>query len=48
MEKYGIKFHSIYEDLERVVVPGRKREKPLCKQIYGFHGDLTNSDEMIR
>ena len=48
MEKYGIKFHSIYEDLERVVVPGGKREKPLCKQIYGFHGDLTNSDEMIR
>ena len=48
MEKYGIKFHSIYEDLERVVVPGGKREKPLCKQIYGFHGDLTNGDEMIR
>ena len=29
-------------------LPGGKREKPLCKQIYGFHRDLTNSDEMIR
>ncbi len=48
MEKYGIRFHSIYEDLEKVVVPGGKREKPLCKQVYGFHGDLTDNDEMIR
>ena len=48
MEKYGIRFHNIYEDLEKVVVPGGKREIPLCKQIYGFHGDLTGSDEIIR
>jgi len=41
MEKYGIKLHSIYEDLESVVVPGGKRTKPLCKQVYGFKGDLT-------
>ena len=45
MEKYGIKFHSIYEDLERVIVPGGKRQAPLCKQIYGFHGDLTEHEE---
>ena len=45
MEKYGIKLHSIYEDLERVVVPGGKREKPLCKQIYGFRGDLTDRND---
>ena len=48
MEKYGIKLHSIYQDLERVVLLGGKREKPLCKQIYGFHGDLTDSNEMDR
>ena len=29
------------KDLEKVVVPGGKRKKPLCKQIYGFEGDLT-------
>ena len=45
MKKYGIEFHSIYEDLERVVVPGGKRQAPLCKQIYGFHGDLTENEE---
>ena len=48
MEKYGIRLHSIYEDLERVVVPGGKRKMPLCKQIYGFHGDLTDSDQMSK
>ena len=36
MEKYGIKLHSIYEDLEKVVVHEGKRAKPLCKQVYGF------------
>ena len=41
MEKYGIRLYSIYEDLEKVVVPGEKRKQPLCKQIYGFEGDLT-------
>ena len=41
MEKYGIKLHSIYEDLENVVVNGGKRTEPLCKQVYGFKGDLT-------
>ena len=41
MEKYGIRLHSIYEDLEKVVVPGGKRKQPLCKQVYGFKGDLT-------
>ena len=45
MEKYGIKFHSIYEDLEKVVARGGKRQAPLCKQIYGFHGDLTENEE---
>ena len=42
MEKYGIKLHSIYEDLEKVVVHEGKREKPLCKQVYGFDGNLTD------
>ena len=48
MEKYGIKFHSIYEDLEKVVVHNGKRKVPLCKQIYGFSGNLTENNEMIR
>lgn len=48
MEKYGIKLHSIYEDLEKVVVHRGKRKAPLCKQVYGFNGDLTDSDEIIR
>lgn len=41
MEKYGIQLHSIYEDLEKVVVHSGKRKEPLCKQVYGFKGDLT-------
>lgn len=43
MEKYGIKLHSIYEDLEKVVVPGGKRSEPLCRKVYGFEGDLTKA-----
>ena len=45
MQKYGIELHSIYDDLERVMVPGGKREAPLCKKVYGFHGDLTSDGE---
>ena len=48
MEKYGIKLHSIYEDLEKVVIHEGKRKAPLCKQVYGFSGELTQSDEIIR
>ena len=48
MKKYGIRLYNIYEDLERVVVHNGKRKVPLCKQVYGFSGDLTDSDEMIR
>lgn len=48
MQKYGIKLHSIYEDLERVVIYNGKRKTPLCRQVYGFNGDLTNDDETIR
>ena len=44
MEKYGIRLHSIYEDLEKVVVQSGKRKEPLCKQIYGFNSDLTEGD----
>ena len=40
MEKYGIKLYNIYEDLEKIVVSGGKRTQPLCKQIYGFKGNL--------
>ena len=36
MEKYGIKLHSIYEDLEKVVIHEGKRKSPLCKQVYGL------------
>ena len=45
MAKYGIKLHSIYEDLEQVVMYGGKRQLPLCKQVYGFKGNLTDKDE---
>ena len=47
MEKYGIKLHSIYEDLENVVVTGEKRTEPLCKQVYGFKGDLTEDYQQL-
>ena len=33
--------------IETVVHSG-KRKAPLCKQVYGFNGDLTDSDEIIR
>ena len=46
MEKYGIKLHSIYEDLEKVVLHEGKRKLPLCKQVYGFNGELTESEEI--
>lgn len=48
MQKYGIRLHNIYEDLEKVVVHNGKRKVPLCKQVYGFNGDLTDCEEMIR
>lgn len=48
MQKYGIKLYSIYEDLEKVVIHNGKREKPLCKQVYGFDIDLTDNDEIAR
>lgn len=48
MEKYGIRLYNIYEDLEKVVVHGGKRKNPLCRQVYGFSGDLTEGDEMSR
>lgn len=45
MEKYGIRLHSIYEDLEKVVVHGGKRREPLCKKVYGFNGNLIENSE---
>ena len=45
MEKYGIRLHNIYGDLEKVVVQGGKRKTRLCRQVYGFNGDLTNNME---
>ena len=47
MKKYNIHLHSIYEDLEKVVVPGGKRKEPLCKQVYGFTGNLISDDVQI-
>ena len=41
MEKYGIRLYSIYEDLEKVVLNSGKRKEPLCRQVYGFKGELT-------
>lgn len=46
MEKYGIKLHSIYEDLEKVVIHEGTRKSPLCKQVYGFYGELTECEEI--
>ena len=40
MEKYGIKLHSIYEDLEKVFIHEGKRKMPLCKQVYEFKGEI--------
>lgn len=34
MKKYGIKYYSIYENLEEVKITGGKRMKPLCERIY--------------
>ena len=48
MQKYDIKLHSIYEDLEKVVIHSGKRKTPLCRQVYGFNGDLTNEDNETR
>ena len=45
MEKYGIRLHNIYEDLERVVIHSGKRKEPLCKKIYGFNERLIKSGE---
>ena len=42
MKKYGIELHSIYEDLEKVIVHSGKRKEPLCKKVYGFDGDLAD------
>jgi len=48
MQKYGIKLYSIYEDLEKVVVRSGKRKEPLCRQVYGFRGNLIDSNQEIR
>lgn len=45
LERHGIKLYSIYEDLEKVIIPGGTRKNPLCKQIYGFKGNLTSISE---
>ena len=34
MKKHGIKYYSIYENLEEVKIPGGKRLEPLCKRVY--------------
>ena len=45
MQKYGIKLYSIYDDLEKVVMPGGKRKEPLCKKVYGFQRNLVEREE---
>lgn len=34
MQKYGIKYYNIYDNLEEVKILGGKRVEPLCKKIY--------------
>ena len=34
MKKFGIKYYSIYENLEDVNTPGGKRLEPLCQKVY--------------
>lgn len=34
MKKYGIKYYSIYKNLEEVKTPGGKRLVPLCQRVY--------------
>lgn len=46
LKKYGIRLYSIYDDLEEVVLTGGKRKQPLCRQIYGFNGNLTGDVEI--
>lgn len=43
MQRYGIRLHNIFDDLEQVVITGGKRVEPLCKQVYGFKGNLTGN-----
>ena len=40
MKKYGIKLYSIYDDLEKLSIQIGKRKEPLCRQVYGFKGEL--------
>lgn len=48
MEEYGIQLHSIYEDLEEVVLNDGKRTSPLCKEVYGFHRNLIDDENVDR
>ncbi len=41
LKKYGIELHNIYKDLEQVTVESGTRTYPLCRQIYGFNGNLV-------
>lgn len=34
MKRYGIRYYSIYENLEEVKMYGGKRKEPLCRKIY--------------
>ena len=45
MQRYGIRLWNIYEDLENVVVPGGKRERPLCQEVYGFCNSVVKRKE---
>lgn len=45
MKKYGIRLYSIYEDLDKLVLGSGTRKVPLCRQVYGFKGNLIEGDE---
>lgn len=34
MNRYGIKYYNIYENLEEIYTPGGKRIEPLCQKVY--------------
>lgn len=44
LEKYGIRLYNIYDNLEKLVVRGGKRKRPLCKEVYGFNYSLDSND----
>lgn len=45
LKEHGISLYNIYQDLEKISVPGGKRETSLCRQIYNFTSSLRKREE---